>query len=95
MKSARQCPFLFRLWKPPSLAAFFILIAQPCAQGRDEDLLFLDNGMVKIGVNRANGGAITWLSWVGDPGNSVTHHDPGRLIQQSYHTGKRLDRRAP
>ena len=30
---------------------------------RGEDLLTLDNGTVKIGIDRAKGAAITWLSW--------------------------------
>ncbi len=55
---------------------------------------FLDNGAVKIGIDAGRGGSITWLSWPGHPGNGVNHADPGRLIQQSYYAGLRLDRRA-
>lgn len=40
------------------------------------------------------GAAITWLSWADYPQNSVNHADPGRLIQQSYYAGHRLDRSA-
>ena len=61
---------------------------------RTEDLLLLDNGTVKIGLNRAMGASITWLSWAAYPGNMVNSVDPGRLIQQSYYAGKRLDRTA-
>ncbi|MBI5690544.1 MAG: hypothetical protein HZC55_10655 [Verrucomicrobia bacterium] len=56
--------------------------------------LYLDNGTVRVGIDRARGGAITWLSWTTQPQNVVNHADPGRLIQQSYYAGKRLDRRA-
>lgn len=59
---------------------------------RTEDLLLLDNGTVKIGLNRAMGASITWLSWAAYPQNMVNSVDPGRLIQQSYYAGKRLDR---
>lgn len=59
-----------------------------------EELLLLDNGTVKIGIDRAKGGAITWLSWAAYPKNAVNIADPGRLIQQSYYAGLRLDRTA-
>jgi len=58
------------------------------------ELLFLDNGTVKVGIDRAKGAAITWLSWTAYPKNMVNSADPGRLIQQSYYAGNRLDRRA-
>lgn len=59
---------------------------------RAEDLLQLDNGTVKIGINRAMGASITWLSWAAYPRNMINSVDPGRLIQQSYYAGLRLDR---
>jgi hypothetical protein len=61
---------------------------------RGEELLFLENGSVKIGIDRAKGAAITWLSWNAYPKNMVNIADPGRLIQQSYYAGHRLDRKA-
>lgn len=64
------------------------------AARRVEDLLVLDNGTVRVGVNRAMGGTITWLSWTGHPGNTINSHDPGRLLQQSYYAGRSLDRTA-
>ena len=72
--------------------------AAPTATGnigaRGADLLVLDNGTVKVGLDRAKGAAITWLSWAAYPKNMVNSADPGRLIQQSYYAGLRLDRRA-
>lgn len=53
----------------------------------------IDNGTVTVGIDRAKGAAITWLSWRGHPGNAVNTHDSGRLIQQSYYAGRSLDRR--
>ncbi|MCX7819771.1 MAG: hypothetical protein N2652_11305 [Kiritimatiellae bacterium] len=49
--------------------------------------------MVTVGIHRGMGGAIAWLSWTGHPQNVVNHHDPGRLIQQSYYAGHPLDRK--
>jgi len=61
---------------------------------RGEDLLTIDSGTVKVGIDRAKGAAITWLSWKAYPKNTVNLADPGRLIQQSYYAGLRLDRKA-
>jgi len=78
--------------------AIFPPAAAPAATGnigaRGEDLLTLDNGTIKVGLDRAKGAAITWLSWTAYPKNLVNSADPGRLIQQSYYAGLRLDRRA-
>ncbi len=68
--------------------------ATPNIPPRNEELLTIDNGHVKIGIDRAKGGAITWLSWSAYPKNTVNIADPGRLIQQSYYAGLRLDRQA-
>lgn len=57
-----------------------------------EEILSIDNGIAKIGIDKSKGASITWLSWDGYPKNTVNIHDPGRLIQQSYYAGKRLDR---
>ncbi len=58
------------------------------------DLLFLDNQETKVGIDKSKGASITWLSSKDHPGNMVNIHDPGRLIQQSYYAGKRIDRTA-
>lgn len=56
------------------------------------DVLMIDNGAVKVGIDREKGGAITWLSSRAYPKNTVNIADPGRLIQQSYYAGRHLDR---
>jgi hypothetical protein len=61
---------------------------------RAADPLFLDNGSIKIGIDRTRGAAITWLSWTAYPKNVVNIADPGRLIQQSYYAGLRLNRQS-
>lgn len=66
---------------------------RPAADSRSEDLLIADNGTVRVGIDRSKGASITWLSWTGYPQNIVNLADPGRLIQQSYYAGLRLDRR--
>jgi hypothetical protein len=64
------------------------------AQASAEDLLTIDNGIAKVGIDRHKGAAITWLSSKPYPKNMVNLADPGRLIQQSYYAGKSLDRTA-
>lgn len=66
----------------------------PPALARAEDLLTVDNGSVKVGIDRAKGASITWLSWTAYPKNIVNSADPGRLIQQSYYAGHSLNRTA-
>ncbi|WP_417747283.1 hypothetical protein [Rosistilla oblonga] len=59
-----------------------------------EDLITIDNGSIKVGIDREKGAAITWLSSAGYPRNLVNIADPGRLIQQSYYAGRVIDRTA-
>ncbi|MDF1824282.1 MAG: hypothetical protein P1U68_06550 [Verrucomicrobiales bacterium] len=58
------------------------------------ELLFIDNGEIRVGIDREMGAAITHLSGAAYRKNMVNIHDPGRLIQQSYYAGNRLDRTA-
>lgn len=76
------------------LASTWCALAAALAPTAESGLLFLDNGTLKIGIDPAKGGSITWLSWRGQDKNVVNHSDPGRLIQQSYYAGHRLDRRS-
>jgi hypothetical protein len=48
---------------------------------------FLDNGVIRIGVDSTKGDSITWLSPSGSTNNIVNGYDLGREIQQSYYSG--------
>ena len=48
---------------------------------------YLDNGHIRIGVDLARGGAISYLSLSGSSESVVNVHDLGRYIQQSYYGG--------
>lgn len=48
---------------------------------------YLDNGVIKIGVDSSKGGSITWVSLSGTTNNIVNSYDLGREIQQSYYAG--------
>ncbi|MCM2370497.1 hypothetical protein [Aporhodopirellula aestuarii] len=75
------------------LIVWMLLLATATAAPADE-LLVLDNGQIRIGIDREKGASITWLSTRAYPKNMVNLADPGRLIQQSYYAGVRLDRTA-
>lgn len=88
-------------FKVNCILSVLLCVSAPTIQAKDsgiasagDALVKLDNGTLQVGVDRSKGGAITWLSWKAYPKNAVNHSDPGRLIQQSYYAGKRLDRTA-
>jgi len=82
------------MWLTLALCAMAVVTRVFAGEQPDDHILLLDNGTVRVGIDRAKGGAITWLSWSSYPRNMVNSSDPGRLIQQSYYAGKSLDRRA-
>ena len=53
---------------------------------------WLDNGVVKIAVDKDYGGAIVYASQAKSKENMVNIFDLGRQIQQSYYAGKSFDR---
>ena len=48
---------------------------------------YLDNGVMKVGIDLVKGGSITYLSRSGINDNLVNNFDFGRQIQQSYYSG--------
>ncbi|NOR74251.1 MAG: hypothetical protein GQ525_03725 [Draconibacterium sp.] len=54
----------------------------------------IDNGIIILKVDLSRGGAICYLSLSGKNRNLVNIFDEGRYIQQSYYSGKPLDRRS-
>lgn len=57
--------------------------AMPCAA--QEEWTFLDNGRIRIGMNRSAGGAVGWFSETGAGENLLNHYDHGRYVQQSWY----------
>ena len=50
-------------------------------------MTFLDNGQVRIGMDLALGGAVTFISSKEHPGNIINSADLGRQIQMSHYSG--------
>src|SRR5262252_6025751 len=61
--------------------------ASPRRASAATNLSFLDNGVIKVGVDLDEGGVITYLSKSGDTRNVVNDWAPGRQIGQSYYSG--------
>lgn len=75
-----------------SVFIFVGVVALSPANVRGDDLLSIENDVLKIAIDREKGGAITFLSWKDYPRNVVNLADPGRLIQQSYYAGRSRNR---
>ena len=61
----------------------------------DQYTSFLNNGVIKVGIDATNmGGAITYLSEATSPNNLINIRDRGRAVQQSYYAGAAVDRSA-
>lgn len=71
--------FVLMIWgadglgEPPSLPA--------------PKMTFLDNGEVRVGMDLALGGAVTFISSKEHPGNIINSADLGRQIQMSHYSG--------
>lgn len=69
-----------------SLAALSIaspLFAKP--EKAKQDWAYLDNGNVRIGIDKSRGAAIGYFALSKDKRNLLNHNDEGRFIQQSYY----------
>ena len=63
-----------------------LVSASAAAEPADkDDFIFLDNGRLKLGVEKSSGAGIAWLSASGSERNLINHFDRGRLVQQSYY----------
>jgi len=62
-------------------------IAFPAAAVEFSGMSYLDNGVIKIGINLDIGGAITYLSPAHSGENAINSHDWGRQIQMSFYSG--------
>lgn len=69
------------------LAFASLLIAAPLSAKpkAEKDWAYLDNGTLRIGVDKSRGSAIGYFALSKDKRNLLNHHDEGRFIQQSYY----------
>ena len=53
----------------------------------EDSFTYIDNGVVKLGIDMGRGGAIGYFSASGSKTNIVNCHDMGREIQLSFYAG--------
>jgi len=75
------------LWAALVLLIHAALAARGATSLPAPRMTFLDNGDVRIGMDLALGGAVTFLSGKGHPGNLINSADLGRQIQMSHYSG--------
>lgn len=68
--------------------ALFAAGASRVTASRDA-FVFLDNGVIRVGVDATRGGSIGWLSLSSSNESLVNKHDEGREIQLSFYAGPR------
>ena len=66
------------------LLAALVFIGSACA-AEPENPAFIDNGTIRLGVDRDSGASIFYFSKSEPLRNVLNHHDRGRFIQQSYY----------
>lgn len=66
---------------PPSVAA------PSTTTSREGSMVYISNRAVKVGLNLAKGGSITYLSKAGSSENLINDHDLGRQVQMSFYSG--------
>jgi hypothetical protein len=69
----------------PAALAFLLAPVAALAEAEPEEWLYLDNGRLRLGVNRSAGAAIGWLSESGRDANVLNRFDLGRYVQQSWY----------
>lgn len=67
-------------------ALFFIALCGIKVATADDSFTYIDNGVVKLGIDMGRGGAIGYFSASGGK-NIVNCHDMGREIQLSFYAG--------
>jgi hypothetical protein len=67
-----------------TLTAYGLLI---WAGSADAAISYLDNGVLKIGIDTNRGGTITYLAKLSDGRDIINSFDLGRMVQQSYYSG--------
>lgn len=72
--------------KPLKQLCLVALVAGTPGQGLQAvDRVYIDNGQVKLGVDRDRGACIGYFSESSPERNLLNHYDTGRFVQQSYY----------
>ncbi|MFK7911920.1 MAG: hypothetical protein AB8F34_15165 [Akkermansiaceae bacterium] len=69
----------------PIVLTLAVLSDAPAEKKEQKQWSYLDNGVVRIGIDRSRGAAIGYFALSKDRRNLLNHYDEGRFIQQSYY----------
>jgi hypothetical protein len=64
------------------------LVPAAPAERSTNDLVFIDNGQLRLGVKMSSGAGIAYLALSSTRENVINHWDRGRLVQPSYYGAK-------
>lgn len=78
---------IFLIFAVALMNATIICAGQNPTDPDGEKMSFLDNGIIRLGVNLDLGGSITYLADARDRKNIINNHDWGRQIQMSFYSG--------
>lgn len=87
-KATKNFRLAFKMPKGKSLTIKNIQLRAPTKKELEEQPLYLDNGVVRIGVDMTGGGSIFHFSESKTRRNLLNHADKGRFVQQSYYGEK-------
>jgi hypothetical protein len=72
--------------RPLALILALFAAGSALADATPEDsFTYLENGLLRIGVDKSRGAAIGYFALLKDKRNLLNHYDEGRFIQQSYY----------
>ena len=66
-------------------AAISDLRSQDLVSPNDDDIAWLKNNRLKVGLKKSSGGAIAWIGLADSDRNLINSYDRGRLVQQSWY----------
>ena len=69
-----------------SFLIFLLSLSHPSPAATN--MIFIDNGQIRLGVKTSSGAGIAWFSETASSRNLLNHFDHGRLVQQSYYGNK-------
>ena len=64
-----------------------VLVQFVCSSQTNDNIIYIQNSKIKLGVNLDLGGAITYLSETNSVENMINNYDWGRQIQMSFYSG--------
>lgn len=77
-----------KLFSTTILTALVAVLTFPTASANPSDeMVWLDNGILRLGANLSLGGAITYIGPARSELNLVNNHDWGRQVQMSFYSG--------